>query len=726
MDLIKILSKEFKTKEIYMKNIIDLIDEGNTIPFIARYRKEMTGQMDDQALAMLAKRLSYLRILEEKKEQVIGVINDTGAMTKELMDSINASVTHQELEDIYRPYKPKRRTRATQAKEKGLDPLAVLIAAQDHNITGIEKKAQEYIDPEKGVNNEEEALQGAMDIIAEEISDNAAFRKTIREDHLRNGVLTTKAKTEEDSVYKLYYSYSEPVLQIPSHRILAIFRAEKEGYISIRITAGDVKNTDFIKSKVLVDPPAPSTKYVEKAIDDAYFRLLQPSIVNEVRNELFEKAAEKAVRVFAENLRNLLLTPPLKNKRILGLDPAYRTGCKIAVIDENGKLLDTGVIYPTPPQNKVKEAEKKLISCIGRYDIDVIAIGNGTASRESEIFVADAIRKNGRNVKYTIVNEAGASIYSASKLAAEEFPDLDVSIRSAVSIARRLQDPLAELVKIDPASIGIGQYQHDMDQKKLSEALTVVVEACVNNIGVDLNTASTSLLSYIAGIGPALAGNIIEYRDKHGGFKSRRELLKVSKLGPKAFKQCAGFLRIPESSNILDNTAVHPESYDAAARILQILGYAGEDIGSKGRSNIEEEIVRWDIHRIAAEAGIGEPTLFDIVKELSKPGRDPRDDLPMPRLLEGVMDIEDLKPGMEVEGTVRNVSGFGAFVDIGVHQDGLVHISQMSNRYVRDPMDIVSVGDVVKVTVLDVDISKKRISLSMRKDPKKTGKSIDS
>jgi uncharacterized protein len=457
------------------------------------------------------------------------------------------------------------------AKEKGLGTLAELIAAQEYGIKDIEKKAQDMIDPEKGVNDKEEALQGAMDIIAEEISDNAVFRKIIREDHLKNGVMTTKAKTEEDSVYSLYYNYSEPVSRIPSHRILAIFRAEKEGYISVKITAEDMKNTDQIKVKVLVNPPAPSTKYVGKAIDDAYVRLIQPSIINEVRNELFERASEKAVRVFAENLRNLLLTPPLKNKRILGLDPAYRTGCKIAVIDENGKLLDTGVIYPTPPQNKVKEAEDKLIFLMERYDVDVIAIGNGTASRESEIFTADTIKKSGRNVKYAIVNEAGASVYSASKLAAEEFPELDVSIRSAVSIARRLQDPLAELVKIDPASIGIGQYQHDMDQKKLSEALTVVVEACVNNIGVDLNTASSSLLSYIAGIGPSLAGNIIEYRDKHGGFQSRKELLKVSKLGPKAFKQCAGFLRVPESADILDNTAVHPESYDAAEKILHIL-----------------------------------------------------------------------------------------------------------------------------------------------------------
>ncbi|HEX3029453.1 MAG TPA: Tex family protein [Clostridia bacterium] len=714
IDINQQLIREFKLKPSQVNNTVSLIDDGNTIPFIARYRKEMTGGLDDQVLRELYERLIYLRNLEARREDVRRLIGEQGKLTPELSEALDKAVTVQEIEDIYRPYKPKRRTRATIAKDKGLEPLALILFAQELRDGPIEKIAEPYINAEKDVNTVEDALNGAMDIIAEDVSDNADYRKAIREMFFRNGVLVSKAKKEEDSVYRMYYEYKEPVSKAAKHRILAINRGEKEEFLQVSIDIEEERIIEYLKSNTVKKPRSITAEYVEKAVEDSYRRLISPSIEREVRNELTETAEEQAMKVFAENLRHLLLQPPVKGRVVLGLDPAYRTGCKIAVVDDTGKVLDTTVIYPTPPQNKIEEAKKTLKTLISKHNVDIISIGNGTASKESEMFVADLLKEISREVYYMIVSEAGASVYSASKLASEEFPEFDVSLRSAVSIARRLQDPLAELVKIDPKAVGVGQYQHDMNQKRLGETLGGVVEDCVNSVGVDLNTASPSLLSYISGINSSIAKNIVEYRETNGKFKKRQELKKVKKLGDKAFEQCAGFLRIPEGDNILDNTSVHPESYSAVQKLLQILGLSLDDVKNKQIRLLKSEVEKKGLSNVAAQLGIGVPTLTDIINELLKPGRDPRDELPKPILMSDVMHLEDLRPGMQLTGTVRNVADFGAFVDIGVHQDGLVHISELSDKFVRNPMEVVAVGDIVKVNVLEVDVQRKRISLSMK------------
>ncbi len=714
IDINQQLIREFKLKPSQVNNTVSLIDDGNTIPFIARYRKEMTGGLDDQVLRELYERLVYLRNLEGRREDVRRLIEEQGKLTPELSGALDKAVTMQEIEDIYRPYKPKRRTRATIAKDKGLEPLALTLFAQEIRDGSIEKIAEPYINSEKDVITVEDALNGAMDIIAEDVSDNADYRKAIREMFFRNGVLVSKAKKEEDSVYRMYYDYKEPVSKAAKHRILAINRGEKEEFLQVSIDIEEERIIEYLKSNTIKKPRSITAEYVERAVEDSFRRLIFPSIEREVRNELTETAEEQAMKVFAENLRHLLLQPPVKGRVVLGLDPAYRTGCKIAVVDDTGKVLDTTVIYPTPPQSKTEEAKKTLKGLISKHNVDIISIGNGTASKESEIFVADLLKEVSREVYYMVVSEAGASVYSASKLASEEFPQFDVSLRSAVSIARRLQDPLAELVKIDPKAVGVGQYQHDMNQKRLGETLGGVVEDCVNSVGVDLNTASPSLLSYISGINSSIAKNIVEYRETNGKFKKRQELKKVKKLGDKAFEQCAGFLRIPEGDNILDNTSVHPESYSAVQKLLQILGLSLDDVKNKQLGLLKSEIEKKGLSNVAAELGIGVPTLTDIINELLKPGRDPRDELPKPILLSDVMHLEDLRPGMQLTGTVRNVADFGAFVDIGVHQDGLVHISELSDRFVRNPMEVVAVGDIVKVNVLEVDVQRKRISLSMK------------
>ncbi|AUS95595.1 RNA-binding transcriptional accessory protein [Clostridium thermosuccinogenes] len=713
-DIINQLIHEFNLKPFQVQNAVKLIDEGNTIPFIARYRKEATGELNDQVLRELHERLVYLRNLEERREDVRRLIDEQGKLSPEVSEALDKAVSLQEIEDIYRPYKPKRRTRATVAKEKGLEPLAQIIYAQKLKSGSIDDIAAPYINPEKGVNTVEDALNGAMDIIAEDISDNAEYRKAIRDMFFKSGVIVSKAKKEEDSVYRMYYDFKEPVSRIAKHRILALNRGEKEEFLQVKIDVPTEQIINYLKARVVGKNVSVTSEYVARAAEDSYERLIAPSIEREVRNELTEAAEEQAMKVFAENLRNLLLQPPVKGHVVMGLDPAYRTGCKIAVIDETGKVLDTTVVYPTPPQNKVEEAKKILKHLIEKHKVDLISIGNGTASKESEIFIADMLKEIDRKIYYMVVSEAGASVYSASKLGAEEFPDFDVAQRSAVSIARRLQDPLAELVKIDPKAIGVGQYQHDMNQKRLGETLGGVVEDCVNNVGVDLNTASPSLLSYVSGINATLAKNIVEYREKNGKFRNRKELKNVKKLGEKAFEQCAGFLRIPDGDNILDNTSVHPESYEAARKLLEIMGYTLEDVKNKNLGDLKQKVEKKGIAVVAEEVGVGVPTLTDIINELLKPGRDPRDELPKPILLTDVMHIEDLKPGMVVTGTVRNVADFGAFVDIGVHQDGLVHISELSDRYVRNPMEVVSVGDIVKVRILDVDVQRKRISLSMK------------
>lgn len=713
-DIINQLIHEFNLKPFQVQNAVKLIDEGNTIPFIARYRKEATGELNDQVLRELHERLVYLRNLEERREDVRRLIEEQGKLSPEVSEALDKAVSLQEIEDIYRPYKPKRRTRATVAKEKGLEPLAQIIYAQKLKSGSIDDIAAPYINPEKGVNTVEDALNGAMDIIAEDISDNAEYRKAIRDMFFKSGVIVSKAKKEEDSVYRMYYDFKEPVSRIAKHRILALNRGEKEEFLQVKIDVPTEQIINYLKTRVVGKNVSVTSEYVARAAEDSYERLIAPSIEREVRNELTEAAEEQAMKVFAENLRNLLLQPPVKGHVVMGLDPAYRTGCKIAVIDETGKVLDTTVVYPTPPQNKVEEAKKILKHLIEKHKVDLISIGNGTASKESEIFIADMLKEIDRKIYYMVVSEAGASVYSASKLGAEEFPDFDVAQRSAVSIARRLQDPLAELVKIDPKAIGVGQYQHDMNQKRLGETLGGVVEDCVNNVGVDLNTASPSLLSYVSGINATLAKNIVEYREKNGKFRNRKELKNVKKLGEKAFEQCAGFLRIPDGDNILDNTSVHPESYEAARKLLEIMGYTLEDVKNKNLGDLKQKVEKKGIAVVAEEVGVGVPTLTDIINELLKPGRDPRDELPKPILLTDVMHIEDLKPGMVVTGTVRNVADFGAFVDIGVHQDGLVHISELSDRYVRNPMEVVSVGDIVKVRILDVDVQRKRISLSMK------------
>lgn len=713
MDINKQLSRELGIGYNQVAATVKLIDEGNTIPFIARYRKEITGSLNDEVLRNLYERLTYLRNLEEKKEQVLGSISEQGLLTDELRDAIINAETMVAVDDLYRPYRPKRRTRATIAKEKGLEPLANIILLQ--RLKGsLKDAAEEYINPEKEVNTADEAIEGACDIISEQISDDADYRTYIRKITFEEGIISTDAKDDEkESVYEMYYKYSEPVKKLPGHRVLAINRGENEKVLSVKIEAPKDKITGYLKNKIIVGSNPDIVEALNNTVEDAYTRLIAPSIERDIRNELTEKAEDGAITVFGKNLKQLLMQPPLKGRVVLGWDPAFRTGCKLAVVDETGKVLDTKVIFPTAPQNKVDEAKTELKKLIKKYGISLISVGNGTAGRESEAVIAELIKELDTKVEYVIVNEAGASVYSASKLATEEFPNFDVGQRSAASIARRIQDPLAELVKIDPKSIGVGQYQHDMNQKKLSDALGGVVEDCVNHVGVDLNTASASLLSYIAGISKTLAANIVGYREANGAFTDRRQLLKVPKLGPKAYEQCAGFMRLTDSVNPLDATSVHPESYEATKKLLAGLEIDMSELKKNGYIKDLRHKIK-DIKALSAELNIGEITLTDIVNELEKPGRDPREDSPKPVLRSDVLSMEDLVPGMILKGTVRNVIDFGAFVDIGVHQDGLVHISQICDRYIKHPLEAVSVGDVVEVKVLSVDINKKRISLTMK------------
>lgn len=705
------LVEEFKLKPFQVENAIKLIDEGNTIPFIARYRKEATGELSDEQLRDLLERLTYLRNLEKRKEEVIRLIDEQGKLTEELQNTIVSALTMTEVEDLYRPFKQKKKTRATIAKAKGLEPLANIIFEQKDK-RDINEIAKEFIDEEKDVKTVEEAINGAKDIIAEMISDVAEFRKDIRKIIYDKGVIATKASKDEKSVYEMYYDYNEAVKKIPSHRILAINRGEKEDFLKVKIEETDDAILDYLNGKNLV-PDGSYKEIMLETIEDAYKRLIKPSVENEVRNELTDMAEEQAIKVFGQNAKKLLLQAPLKNLIVMGFDPAYRTGCKIAVIDDTGKLLATTTVYPTEPQNDTEGAKKKLLELINKYNINMIAIGNGTASRESEMFVADMIKEVKHDIHYAIVSEAGASVYSASKLATEEYPDINVSLRGAISIARRLQDPLAELVKIDPKSIGVGQYQHDVNQNKLDESLTGVVEDAVNSVGVDLNTATPSLLKYVSGVSKTIANNIVKYRDENGKIKERKELLKVSKLGPAAFTQCAGFLRIIDGKNPLDNTSVHPESYDTAEKILASIGFSSKDLKEK-LPEVRANLNTVNVSKIANELGVGEPTVKDIIKELQKPGRDPRDDMPKPILRSDVLKMEDLQEGMILTGTVRNVIDFGAFVDIGVKSDGLVHISELSDKYIKNPMDVVSVGDIVKVRVIKVDLERHKVALSMR------------
>ena len=710
----KTLTEEFSLKEFQVANTIKLIDEGNTIPFIARYRKEVTGELSDEILRALSERLEYLRNIQAKKEEVLRLISEQDKLTPEVEAAISAAKTITELDDIYRPFRPKRRTRATIAKEKGLEPLAELLLEQNPNAEAPESAALGFINSEKGVVTAEDALTGAMDIIAEQISDNADYRKDLRELTYKQSTVESKAAKDSESVYEMYYDFSEPTAKIANHRVLAINRGEKEGFLSVRLEMDETAANNYLKRKVSSKRPTAATEYVCTAAEDAYKRLIAPSIETEIRNLLTDRAQEDAIKVFSKNLSGLLLQPPIKGQTVLGLDPGYRTGCKVAVVDDTGKVLDTGIVYCTLPHHDREKAKKILKQMILKNNVGLISIGNGTASKETEQVAAELISELDRKVYYMVVSEAGASVYSASKLASEEFPEYDVSLRSAVSIARRLQDPLAELVKIDPKAIGVGQYQHDMNQKRLGEALGGVVEDCVNSVGVDLNTASPSLLSYVAGINSTVAKNIAAYREENGKFKNRKQLLKVAKLGNKAFEQCAGFLRITGGDNVLDNTSVHPESYNAAKLMLEKLGYTSADVQSGNIGELKDKLKKTNTAKLAEELGIGVPTLRDIADSLLKKGRDPRDELPKPLLRSDVMDINDLKPGMVLTGTVRNVIDFGAFVDIGVHQDGLVHISQICNKYIKHPLEALSVGDIVKVKVLDVDPAKKRISLTIK------------
>ena len=708
------LKNEFNLREFQVKNTIELIDGGNTIPFIARYRKEATGELSDEVLRDFYDRLIYLRKREERKEEIIRLIDEQGKLTDELKNQIEKAETMTEVEDLYRPYKQKKRTRATIAKEKGLEPLAIIIKEQKNRSGDKLEIASQFVNEEKGVSSSEDAINGALDIIAEEISDNADFRKEIRKMTLDKGMLvSTASKPEEKTVYEMYYDFSEPLSKIPSHRVLAINRGENEGVLKAKIDIEPEEIISFLESNVIIGDSIFKDE-LKNCIMDSYKRLISPSIENEIRNDLTENADEKAIRVFGVNIKNLLLQAPLRNMTVMGFDPAYRTGCKIAVIDETGKLLATTTVYPTMPQNDVEGAKKTLKELIKKHNVNMIAIGNGTASRESEQFVADMLKEIKEEVYYTIVSEAGASVYSASKLATEEYPDINVSLRGAISIARRLQDPLAELVKIDPKSIGVGQYQHDVNQKRLDEALTGVVEDAVNKVGVNLNTATPSLLKYISGISKTIAGNIVKYREEKGKFKSRKELLKVSKLGPAAFTQCSGFLRIPGGANPLDNTSVHPESYEVAEKILEKMGYDLKSFASVDRNELAIKLSTLNVNDVANELNVGVPTVTDIIKELQKPGRDPREDMPKPILRSDVLKIDDLKEGMVLKGTVRNVIDFGAFVDIGIKNDGLVHISEMSENYVKNPMDVVSVGDIVNVRVIKIDLEKGKVGLSMK------------
>ncbi len=715
MEIAQQLAEELGLKQWQVDNTIALIDEGNTIPFISRYRKEATGELNDDILRTFDERLKYLRNMEQRKEDVKRIIEEQGALTPELAAAIDACTKLNEIEDLYRPYRPKRKTRATIAKAKGLSPLAEYLKNNTASESELMAEAARYIDTEKEVNSEEDALAGAMDILAEAVSDNADYRKRIRDITFQSGMLTVKAATEEDSVYAMYYDFSEPCKKAASHRILAIDRGEKEKFLSVKIDCDEDRILDFLLKKEMPKTPSAVNTYIENAVRDAYSRLIAPSIERELRSEMTENAQEQAIRLFKVNLKNLLMQPPIMGKTVIGLDPGYRTGCKVGVVDATGKVLDTGVIYVTHSEAQKKAAAEIIKKLIQKYDADIISIGNGTASKETELFAADVLKSMpGVKTKYIITNEAGASVYSASKLGAEEFPDFDVTRRSAISIARRVQDPLAELVKIEPKAIGVGQYQHDMNQKRLDEALGGVVEDAVNSVGVDLNTASAPLLSYISGISSAVAKNIVAYREEEGAFTARTQLKKVPKLGPKAFEQCAGFLRIKNGKNIFDNTSVHPESYTAAQELLKILGYTADDVKNHRLTDINHKIMQYGEAKLTETLNIGLPTLHDIVTELQKPGRDPRDEIKQPLLRSDVMGIDDLKEGMELTGTVRNVIDFGAFVDIGVHQDGLVHISQLSDKYVKHPTDVVSVGDIVKVRVLGVDTKKNRISLTMK------------
>lgn len=714
MDYSQILAQQFEIKEEYAKNIIELLDGGNTIPFIARYRKEMHGSMDDQLIREFSEKLEYLRGLDKRREEIKNLIAAQDKLTDEISASIEKAQTLSELEDIYRPYKPKRKTRASVAKERGLEPLALLILKQERNADPY-KEAPDYVDEEKQVNTVEEAIQGAMDIIAEQISDSAEIRKLLRNTAHQYGAISSVAvDPDKDSVYSVYYDYKENVKTIAGHRVLAVNRGEKEGFLKVSLSLDSEKPLSIIHRAVdrRVNPLC--SDLLIAAGDDAYSRLIFPSLEREIRSELTETAAENAMKVFAVNLKQLLMQPPVKGKTVLGLDPGYRTGCKVAVVDDTGKVLDTAVIYPTHGERKAEESKRTLLRLINKHHVDIISIGNGTASKETEMFTADTIRELDRPIYYMVVSEAGASVYSASKLAAAELPELDLTLRSAVSIARRLQDPLAELVKIEPKAIGVGQYQHDMPQKRLGETLDGVVEDCVNSVGADLNTASPALLLRVSGLNSTVCKNIVAYREENGAFHSRAELKKVPKLGPKAFEQCAGFLRVPESRNSLDNTGVHPESYKSAKELLNLVEYTDKEIKNAKFADLPARVKAKGTKTLAEQLGIGLPTLDDIVKELSKPGRDPRDEMPAPMLRTDVLDIKDLKEGMELKGTVRNVIDFGAFVDIGVHQDGLVHISQICDKYIKHPSEVLKVGDVVNVKILSVDPEKNRISLTMR------------
>lgn len=711
MNIIETLANEFKVKTHQIENTVKLLDEGNTIPFIARYRKEATGSLDDQILRAISDRLDYLRSLTEQKEKVTASIEEQGAMTPEIAQAIDNAKTLTELEDIYRPYRPKRKTRASVAKARGLAPLASEILKQNNDFDP-QSAAAEYINEE--VPAAEDALNGACDIIAEIISDDANVRRQLRYMLRAHGIVTVKGAKDDLGVYENYADYSEPVSKIANHRILAVNRGEKEDMLKVSIELDKAVGMSVLTG-LYVNGSNASSALVLQAAEDSYARLVYPAVEREIRNDLTERANTDAIKVFAENTAQLLMQPPVRGKVAIGLDPGYRTGCKVAVVDETGKALDTAVIYCAPPHSKIEEAKKIITNLVKKYGVKMFAIGNGTASHETEVFAADLIKELDCGITYMVVSEAGASVYSASKLAAQEFPQYDVSLRSAVSIARRLQDPLAELVKIDPKSIGVGQYQHDMPQKELNHALDAVVEDCVNSVGVDLNTASPSLLQRVSGISSAVAQNIVKYREENGAFTSRNQLLKVPKLGPKAYEQCAGFLRIPGAKNVLDNTAVHPESYETAEKLLELCGVSKSDVASGNIVQLTKTVEKRGIKELAGELETGEPTLADIVKEISKPGRDPREELPAPMLRTDVMGMEDLKPGMELKGTVRNVIDFGAFVDIGVHQDGLVHISQISNKYIKHPSEVLKVGQIVTVWVLSVDTAKKRISLTMKK-----------
>ncbi|NGU65612.1 RNA-binding transcriptional accessory protein Tex [Clostridium perfringens] len=713
-----ILSKELGISLKQVTSVIEMLDEGNTVPFIARYRKERTGGLTDEVLRKFNERLTYLRNLESRKEDVLRIIEEQEKLTPELKLQIEKATTLTEVEDIYRPFKAKKRTRATMAVEKGLKPLAELILSGEFN-GDILKEANKYINEEKDLKIEEEALQGAMDIISEIISDNADYRKWIRNFVQKDGIIQVKGSSEEQTPYEMYYDYKEPVRTIPSHRILAINRGEKEKILSVKVTCNDERIIDYLNKKVLKGNKI-TDKYLEESIKDSFKRLIYPSIEREIRSELTSKGEEGAIDIFKANLKALLMQAPIKGKVVMGFDPGFRTGCKVAILDETGKFVENITVYPTAPQNRIDETISTLKKLIKKHGVEVISLGNGTASRESEEVIAKMLKEikeeTGKELFYVIVSEAGASVYSASELANKEYPDLDVTVRGAISIGRRLQDPLAELVKIDPKAIGVGQYQHDVTQKKLDESLAGIVEDCVNNVGVDLNIATPSLLSYISGINASIAKNIVDYREENGKFKSRKELLKVKRLGQKAYEQCAGFLRVMESKEALDNTSVHPESYGVAKELIKTLGYTEEDLKNGKLVDIDERVKAKGISNLAKELEVGEPTLNDIIKEIKKPGRDPREELPKPIFKSGVIEMKDLKPGMILIGTVRNVSDFGAFVDIGVHQDGLVHKSQMADRFVKHPLDIVKVGDVVEVRILDVDLKRKRISLSMKKE----------